>query len=71
MENSAKIKLLLDIWEEICGCSIDPKENYFTYGMDSILLSRFNEKILSITDKEISVADLFYCSTIEEIAEII
>ncbi len=70
-ENTDKVGKLLDIWEEICGVRIDPDENFFTTGVDSIALNRFNVRISEISDKDISVTDLFYYTTIAEIAEII
>lgn len=66
-----KTHILLDIWEEICGKRIGPNDDFFSFGMDSITLTRFNERILEITDKDIDTSDFFYCTKISDIADLI
>lgn len=67
MEN--KINLLLDIWENITGTQIGPDDNFFAYGTDSVTLARFTEEIMEKTEAEINASDLFYYTTIAEIAQ--
>ena len=63
--------MLIEIWEDINGVCIDPDESFFSFGMDSLMLSRFVEKISERIGTTLNVSDLFYCTTMKDIADLI
>lgn len=65
------LELLIEIWEDINGVCIDPDESFFSFGMDSLMLSRFVDKISERIGTTLNVSDLFYCTTMKDIADLI
>ena len=63
--------LLLDIWRKITGESINPDDNFFSLGIDSMLISKFAAIISNVTGKDLQISDVFCCSTMEEVSRIL
>lgn len=70
-EQDADVGILLDIWENITGYRINGNDSLLAYGIDSIAANKFVSEIQISLNVDISITDLFYCKTMNEVYNLI